>query len=176
MDYACGPGTVTDALHAHATEFVGIDLSENMVKAYNARSNTGDGDEPLNAHAVIGDLLVAGDPSPAALSDPKFFNFDLVAVGMGFHHFENLEQATKRLVERLKPGGVFLILDFLPHTNDLHAGHHTVAHYGFSEERVRQIFAGAGLEDVRVVKMNGEVFLRGTTRREPFLARGRKPV
>ena len=176
LDYACGPGTITHVLHAHATEFVGIDLSENMVKAYNTRFHSKEGDEPINALAVVGDLLVVDDPSPATLSDSRFFNFDLLAVGLGFHHFENLELATERLVERLKPGGVFLIVDFLPHGNDLpRASHHTVSHLGFSEDRVRQIFAGVGLEDTRIVRMNEEVLLRGAMSREPFMARGRKP-
>ena len=43
LDYACGPGTITSILAGHATEFAGIDLSENMVKAYNERfASTGD--------------------------------------------------------------------------------------------------------------------------------------
>lgn len=205
LDYACGPGTITHALGARASEYVGVDLSENMVKAYNLRFNpeasqrdeAEEDDETLNAHAVVGNLLARDDP-PASLSDSKFFNFDLVVVGLGYHHFQDIAHATKRLVERLRPGGVFLILDFVTHameeahnakeggaaaaeeeTTHHHHHHqnpsaHTVAHNGFSEEELRDWFEGAGLTEFKLVRMHDEVLIRGTMRREPFLARGRK--
>ena len=191
LDYACGPGTVTSALGAHATEYVGIDLSENMVQAYNLRFNydsspssvtvtDGAADErPLKAHAVVGNLLEAEEP--AHLSGPEYHNFDLVVVGMGFHHFADVRLAAKRLAARLRPGGIFLILDFVTHAMeqdahpDLKQAVHTIKHHGFSEAELKDIFADAGLEDFAIVRMGDEVLLRGTSRREPFMARGRKP-
>lgn len=176
LDYACGPGTVTNALQSHATEFIGIDISENMVAAYNTRFAPKEDAEFVNANAVVGDLLDANNPSLTYLAKPEFFNFDLVVVGLGFHHFQNLEGATQRLTSRLKPGGVFLIIDFLPHEKDPNQyGRHTVAHYGFDEDRIREIFSGAGLEDIQIVKMDGEVMMRSQPRR-PFMGRGRKPA
>ncbi|KIX93622.1 uncharacterized protein Z520_10528 [Fonsecaea multimorphosa CBS 102226] len=200
LDYACGPGTITHALAARATEYTGIDLSENMVKAYNVRfnphpankaGNTSSSadeaaglddqlDETLAAHAVVGNLLDSKDPSPSHLSSPEFFNFDLVAVGLGYHHFQDIQLATKRLVERLRPGGIFLILDFVTHAMEESSDptkqsvKNTVAHAGFSEEELRSYFEQAGLTDFAIVKMDGEVLLRGEAKRRPFLARGRK--
>ncbi|EXJ71932.1 uncharacterized protein A1O5_04433 [Cladophialophora psammophila CBS 110553] len=199
LDYACGPGTITHALAARATDYIGIDLSENMVQAYNVRFNpnptnavntsSADGaaaqddklDETLNAHAVVGNLLDPKDPSPAHLSSPEFFNFDLVVVGLGYHHFQDIPLATKRLVERLRPGGIFLILDFVTHAMEKSSDPaqrqlptHTVAHAGFSEEELRSYFESAGLTDFAIVKMDGEVLLRGEAKRRPFLARGQK--
>ncbi|KIW26924.1 uncharacterized protein PV07_06712 [Cladophialophora immunda] len=199
LDYACGPGTITHALGARATEYVGIDLSENMVKAYNVRfnpdrpstvttSSSADGaaglddrlDETLTARAVVGNLLDPKDPSPPHLSAPEFFNFDLVAVGLGFHHFQDIQLATQRLVERLRPGGVFLILDFVTHAMEespdpaKQGVAHTVAHAGFSEEELKRYFANAGLTAFAVVKMDDEVLIRGEAKRRPFLARGQK--
>ena len=65
--------------------------------------------------AYQGNLCVPDDPNPAAFSGPEFFNFDIVAVGLGFHHFDDPALAARRLAERLKDGGVLTILDFLPH-------------------------------------------------------------
>lgn len=152
-----------------------------MVKAYNLRfapdSEVTDS-EKLNAHATVGNLLEEKE-TPKALDNPKFFNFDLVVVGLGFHHFSNLQLSTKRLVERLKPGGVFLIIDFLPFGTDMienkHPAAHTVAHHGFSEEGIKRLFGEAGLKDVGVVPMNGTVLMRGLNPRTPFLAKGTKP-
>ncbi|KAK5467978.1 hypothetical protein LTS15_000951 [Exophiala xenobiotica] len=211
LDYACGPGTVTSALGAHATEYIGIDLSENMVAAYNQRFNSNSNsvpsssatdpdpdradaseERPPQAHAVVGNLLAAEDEDeqpngPTNLSGPEYHDFDLVVVGMGFHHFADVRLAARRLAARLKPGGVFLILDFVTHAaiqhdhdahRDLKDAAHTVKHHGFSEADLRDIFtdaAGAGLEDFAIVRMGEEVLLRGTSRREPFMARGRKP-
>ena len=174
LDYACGPGTVTNALLNYADEFIGIDLSENMIKAYKTRFGTEDALSSHHFQAFVGNLLDEHDVSPAALSDSNFYNFDLVAVGLGFHHFEHLEEATKRLVDRLRPGGVFMIVDFLPHAKGDHKGAHTVSHHGFNEHRVQELFRGAGLEDTGLVVMNRDVYLNNKTPRRAFIARGRK--
>jgi len=188
LDYACGPGTMTHAFGSRATEYVGIDLSENMVQAYNTRfgqdQQSESTDEVLNAHAVVGNLLTPQEPSQD-LSGPEYHDFDLVVVGLGYHHFSDVELATRRLVERLRPGGVFLILDFVTHAAEVDAdpntpvgsARHTVAHHGFSEARLEQVFEGAGLSDFGLVQMGDEVHIRGgKVKREPLMARGRKGV
>ena len=96
--------------------------------------------------AVQGNLLSA-TPSPS-LADPDLSGFDIAVVGLGFHHFDDPSLAARRLAERLKPGGVLLILDFLPHAHgdaNAHPAVHTVRHAGFSEEAVREMYEGAGV-------------------------------
>jgi SAM-dependent methyltransferase len=88
-----------------------------MATAYNTIAN----DQGLSKDemsASVGNLLDPSDPAPAHFSDEKYFNFDIAAVGLGFHHFEDPVLAATRLAERLKPGGVLLILDFLPHAKE----------------------------------------------------------
>jgi SAM-dependent methyltransferase len=177
LDYACGPGTITSILAGHATEFVGIDLSANMVKAYNERFASS---STVNAKAVVGDLLDPSGTSPS-LAGPEYHGFDLAAVGFGFHHFDDLSLATERLASRLKPGGVFLIADFVTHAKVANHAQHTIAHHGFGEEEVRKVFGGAGLvefgyleipEPVKIVFKGGD----GTEHhRQIFLAKGKKP-
>jgi SAM-dependent methyltransferase len=156
-----------------------------MVKAYNARfapagTDTDNPTPTLNAKAVVGDLLNPSGTSPS-LSGPEYHNFDLAAVGFGFHHFDNLTLATERLVSRLKPGGVFLIADFLKHAPSTHSAKHTIAHHGFGEEDVHKIFGGAGLVDIGFLKLPEGVkmvFKGGDGAehyREVFLAKGKKP-
>jgi SAM-dependent methyltransferase len=144
-----------------------------MVKAYNTRFSPSDEAEHLNAHAFVGNLLA--EELPDTISTPEFFNFDLAVVGMGFHHFDNLELATKRLVDRLKPGGVFLIIDFVTHQKEDSPAIHTIAHHGFDQHQVEKIFAGAGLVEIGFVQMDGQVQMPNRSPRTPFLARGRKP-
>ena len=96
------------------SEVRGIDLSDGMVATYNTNA-INQGLSPAEMSASIGNLLVPDEPSPAAFTSGEWFNFDLVAVGLGFHHFEDPTFAARRLAERLKPGGTLLIIDFLPH-------------------------------------------------------------
>lgn len=178
LDYACGPGTITNILYSHANEFVGVDLSEAMVTEYNKRfSHTLPGEvAQTNAKAVVGNLI---DPKEAkSVPEAEKGSFDLVAVGLGFHHFSNLKVATERLTAYIRPGGVFLIVDFLTHskesTDQMNPAKHTVAHHGFGEKEVTELFAGAGLTDIQVKVMKEEVVMRETMKRTVFVARGAK--
>ena len=60
-------------------------------------------------------IILIRTPPPPHLSTPFYHSFDLAVVGLGFHHFDDPGLAATRLVERLKPGGVLMIVDFLPH-------------------------------------------------------------
>jgi SAM-dependent methyltransferase len=180
LDYASGTGVISRALGPYVTQCVGIDLSDNMVEAYNSRAeNQGLAESEMRAYQ--GNLTVADDPNPAEFTSENFFNFDIAAVGLAFHHFDDPALAARRLVERLRPGGVLLVLDFLPHEkmHSAHAATHTVTHHGFSREAIQKIFddAGAGkdfaLEDVAVV-FNRSAENGHEMRRQLFLARGTK--
>lgn len=132
-------------------------------------------------HAYTGNLLDPSDPSPASLSSAHFHAFDVAAVGLGFHHFADPDLAARQLASRLRPGGVLFVVDFLPHEHHDVPAHAGVAHHGFSEERVRAIFEGAGVgKGFALEEMgNGVVFhnVGGEGRemkRRVFIARGEK--
>ncbi|CAG8973225.1 hypothetical protein HYALB_00006394 [Hymenoscyphus albidus] len=154
-----------------------------MVSEYNTLFSN-QGIPPSEMCAKVGNLLDASDPSPVSLSGPSFFNFDIVAVGLGFHHFEDPFFAAKQLVARLKVGGVLMVIDFLPHEHvhgHTHAASKTVVHHGFEMEEVRRMFgdvgAGGGF-DLQVLG-RGVVFKGAREggeemRRSVFMARGTK--
>ena len=61
-------------------------------------------------HARYGDLMAPTlDPS---LLTPDLSNFDLVTICMALHHLEDPPEAVRRLVDRLKPGGILLVIDW----------------------------------------------------------------
>lgn len=159
------------------TNTIGIDISPNMVARFDSLAASA-GLPPSRLCAVVGDLLCT--PPTPSVSAPPFFGFDVAAVCVGFHHFADAALATRRLAERLKPGGVLLIVDFLgTRKEDVpEEMRKTVRVGGFEEEEMKELFEGAGLlefgfsllEEKVVMEMKGE-----RKERTVFMARGRKP-
>lgn len=112
LDYACGTGFMSRVFGPYVAVTRGIDVSPGMVKTYNTRA-TSSSLPSSTTHAIEGDLLDKTDPNPTPLSTPEWHDFDLVTTGFAFHHFEDVVYAAQRLKERLRPGGVLLISDFL---------------------------------------------------------------
>ncbi|KJZ71298.1 hypothetical protein HIM_09308 [Hirsutella minnesotensis 3608] len=185
LDYACGTGFLSTAMSDHLGQCIGIDVSESMVEAYNAKARSA-GFSAEERIAYTGDLLDPSVPSPADFSDARFQDFDMAGVGAGFHHFDDCTLAATRLAERLRPGGVLFVLDFVatgPHsdTTAAEAEKRGVRHHGFNEDMMRRIFEGAGAgRNFGFLEMDQDVVFDGFGKegknmvRRVFLARGEK--
>lgn len=163
-----------------------------MVAEYNSRMGT------LgipNASAVVGNFL----SDTATPSVAEYHDFSIAAVGLGFHHFHDSKLVLARLAERVRPGGVVLILDWLPSVRDDghgHQGHHhgehgeqhgeltkrmghTIAHNGFDREMMRELYEEVGLTDYDFVTLDEPLTLimgDNKVNKTAFLSRGRKPA
>ena len=177
LDYACGTGSITNALAPYVDTIRGIDVSENMVQKYNEAARQS-GMTSDHCNAVVGDLFA--ETVPEHLTVPDLYMFDIAVIGLGFHHFENPALAVKRLTERLKPGdGVLVIVDFLPFSKDNHSSgaHHTIKTHGFNEEAMAKMYKDAGLDRFDFAILPEPVameFESGTKHRSVFIARGKR--
>ncbi|PHH79678.1 hypothetical protein CDD82_2236 [Ophiocordyceps australis] len=146
LDYACGTGLISQAIGNSFDQCVGIDLSDKMVQSYNAKAQS-QGLFPTLRQAHVGNLVDPADPDPTGLSIPLFHDFDAAGVALGFHHFDDCALAARRLAERLRPNGLFFVVDFLPHGSmDRHQeAARGVTHHGFGEARMRGLFEQAGV-------------------------------
>ena len=90
-----------------------------------------------------GDIFASDPSAEPAINSPEFFNFDFAIVANALHHIEDPELAVKKLVERLRPGGVLVVIDWpleesvqdsqpslVPHSHEHHHGHgHSHSHH-----------------------------------------------
>lgn len=128
------------------TKVVGLDISDNMVNEYNKNAEKTGFSHKMAAQK--GDLFA--DTASTELPGPEFFDYDIVVVSMALHHFNDPGKALKCLGDRLKKGGVCVIVDLVPEHSDMMHGissevAETVKTHGFSLERMKDLFTDAGL-------------------------------
>ena len=155
-----------------------------MVDEFNGRAQSL-GLHPQKMSAVVGNLLddpSSSTPSSPDLDDDEYQNFDLVIVGLGFHHFPDPSDAAVRLARRVRPGGtgMLVIIDIFPQDPNHLAGSEaapTISGHGFSRDQIRNLFvhAGCGGDSVDILAFPDplEVVLAGkVVAMEPFMAKG----
>jgi ubiquinone/menaquinone biosynthesis methyltransferase len=111
VDLACGTGDIAFALAARGAHVVGLDITPRMVELARKKgtvtisrdSNDGvarNGDCPL---FLVGDMMAL--PFVGA-------SFDLVTTGYGIRNVPDLDGSLAEIRRVLRPGGMFLSLDF----------------------------------------------------------------
>jgi demethylmenaquinone methyltransferase/2-methoxy-6-polyprenyl-1,4-benzoquinol methylase len=118
-DLACGTGDIAFALAARGARVVGLDITPRMIELARTRGGQRPG---IRGQEKGGSLLSPGLRSPA--SGPLFLvgdmmalpfaeaAFDLVTTGYGIRNVPDLDGALAEIRRVLRPGGVFLSLDF----------------------------------------------------------------
>jgi SAM-dependent methyltransferase len=157
-----------------------MDISDGMIDEF--KKNIREEGRSDNVVAVKANIL--SDSPPAEVSGPEFFDFDVLVVSMATHHFEHPGQALSRLSERLKEGGIMMIMDLVPEELPDHGMHqmgdvvHTISKHGFSLEEMRTMYDNAGvktgfkyevIDEPLVFTKNGNTFEKTI-----FIARGQK--
>jgi ubiquinone/menaquinone biosynthesis C-methylase UbiE len=130
LDLACGTGDIAFALAAEGARVVGLDITLRMVELAKKKGTAGQkgdshlfhkhsiekGDCPLFAESplfLVGDMLALPFPDRS---------FDVVTTGYGIRNVPDLDASLSEVHRVLRPGGLFLSLDFNRPANALVRG------------------------------------------------------
>ena len=144
LDVACGPGIVVCAIAGLAREAVGIDVTPAMIEA--ARKLATD-------RGIVNVDWRVGEIPPLPWDEASF---EVVVSRYAFHHFEQPAAVLAEMVRVCVPGGRVVVCDVAP-AADKAAAFNAVERLrdsshanALSVEQLLRLFAGAGLDQVRV--------------------------
>lgn len=146
-DLGCGTGNVAELLSKHVRSIIAIDQSQPMLDAAQKRLA-----ECRNIDLRLGDL------NDVPIRD---HTVDAAICVLVLHHLEKPEKAIEEMARIVKPGGLGLVIDMLPHTHEdyLHTMGH--AHLGFDPDALGSHFIRAGFRSTRAVSLPGLPEARG---------------
>jgi ubiquinone/menaquinone biosynthesis methyltransferase len=105
LDLACGTGDIAHLLAARGARVTGLDVTHEMLRLARAKR--------LGPRFVAGDMMALPFPAGA---------FDVVTAGYGLRNVPELGPAIAEIRRVLRPGGLFLSLDFNRPANPLIRG------------------------------------------------------
>jgi demethylmenaquinone methyltransferase/2-methoxy-6-polyprenyl-1,4-benzoquinol methylase len=97
LDVACGTGDITFDLARRGARAVGLDVTLRMVQIAAGKPS------PDSTRFIVGDMMSL--PFAAA-------QFDVITSGYGIRNVPAIEPALREISRTLRPGGLFLSLDF----------------------------------------------------------------
>ena len=103
LDLACGTGDIAWLAAAHGAHVTGIDITSRMIELARAKESAASGAGHGDAAFLVADMCAL--PVPDA-------SFDLVTTGYGLRNVPDLPLAVREIARVLRPGGLFLSLDF----------------------------------------------------------------
>jgi ubiquinone/menaquinone biosynthesis methyltransferase len=108
LDLACGTGDITWLAAHRGARVVGLDITPRMIELARAKARTNAAGVDA-AREGLRPLFVVGDMCALPVPDASF---DIVTTGYGLRNVPDLQLAIGEIARVVKPGGLFLSLDF----------------------------------------------------------------
>lgn len=146
-DLGCGTGAVMSALSPHVSRVIGVDASDEMLRA--AESRVG---------GTTNTELRRGTLEALPIEDESL---DAATMVLVLHHLPSPALAVAAAHRVLKPGGRLLVVDMAPHEREEYR--HQMGHVwlGFSEDQVQRLLAPAGFGAIRTHALPPKTEARG---------------
>lgn len=160
-DVGTGTGVLALELARLGVRVVAVDRSERMLEA--AR-------EKIARSGVAGIELRLGDAAALPLADASV---DAAFAHVVLQYLPSPAEALTDMARVVRPGGVVVVADFLPHEHEWMRQELGVVWLGFDPEELRGWFGAAGLEGFEFEVVDGQSRSRDLP--SPFLASGRRP-
>ena len=126
LDVGTGTGRMLKLFSPHTKQGIGIDLSHEMLGI--ARSH-------LENNAITNMQIRHGDMYDLALMDGSM---DLVLFHQVLHFADDPLAAIRETARILRPDGIVIVIDFLPHKNEKLREEHAHRRLGFSKEEINE--------------------------------------
>jgi ubiquinone/menaquinone biosynthesis C-methylase UbiE/DNA-binding transcriptional ArsR family regulator len=135
-ELGCGTGAVVASLAPYVRQVIGVDASEEMLRAAEARVTALDNVQlrrgALEALPIDGESL------------------DAATLVLVLHHLPAPAAAVSEAARVLRPGGRLLIVDMAPHEREEYRQQMGHVWLGFSEDQIRRLLSSAGFTGVNV--------------------------
>ncbi len=166
-DVGCGTGYLARALGRRVKRVVGVDTSPAMLER--ARQNLAD---------VAADVeLRLGAVEQLPLADAEV---DAACAHMVLHHLVDTRQGVREMARVVRPGGIVVCVDLLPHTEHWMAEAMADVRLGLQPSVIEADLTAAGLTDVSHELLHDSYVVENPNGRKVrlplFLARGRRPL
>ena len=158
-DLGCGTGQVSAALAPFVARVVAVDASAAMLQAAKKRLQRFDNID-----------LRRGELEALPIDDARL---DAATLMLVLHHVPEPERALADVARVLKPGGLVVLVDMLPHDRDSYRQQMGHVWLGFSDEHVRRMLQEAGFEAIKVIALPPDARVKGPGL---FVATARRPL
>jgi 2-polyprenyl-3-methyl-5-hydroxy-6-metoxy-1,4-benzoquinol methylase len=139
LDFGCGTGLLTVALHPFVRSITGIDSSQGMLDILNSKIAKMKLNKIQTLHVDV------------EKSDVLIGNYDLVVCSMTLHHVKEIEPLIDQFSKITKPGGYLCISDLDPDDGQFHSDNAGVFHFGFDNGVLNKVLIKTGFENMQRV-------------------------
>jgi ubiquinone/menaquinone biosynthesis C-methylase UbiE/DNA-binding transcriptional ArsR family regulator len=146
-DLGCGTGRASEALAPFVGRVIAVDASAAMLQAARKRLQEFDNVE-----------LRRGDLEALPIDDAQL---DAATLMLVLHHVTEPARALAEVARVLKPGGLLIVVDMLPHDREHYRQQMGHVWMGFSAEQIARLLAESGFESTRVVPLAADAKTKG---------------